>query len=293
MSLPLVLGAASIGPADPSSHRCRREAEEAVFALGSRGARLVVLPELFALPYVAGEDPAAWCHLAEPRDGPTARWAEGLAARAGTGILYGAAIEDGGARPLNAAILARPGRAAEVVAGKLHLPPPAPGDAFGEADHFGEAPPRIEAFPFGGVRIAVLVCYDRRFPECWRAAAESGADCVAVLVAGPAPDDPEGLFEAELMTHARANGVYAVSAARTGVETVTGRAVRHDGRTLAFDPHGRLLAEVPRDGRGALLATVDPAECRRARANNATGARLRRPFASSSSSTERSSACHP
>ena len=152
----------------------------------------------------------------------------------------------------------------------------------------------IEAVRIGDVRISVLVCYDRRFPECWRAAAAVGADCVAVLVAGPAPDDPDGLFEAELMTHARANGVYAVSAARTGVETVTGRTVRHDGRTLACDPDGRLLAAVPPDGRGTVLVTVDPERCRRARAVNATAARLRLPVSSSSSSsTERSSPWHP
>lgn len=292
MTDPLVVGSAVIGPADLSQYRCRDEAERIVFDLAARGAQLVVLPELFALPYFAAEQPAAWRHLAEPEDGPTARWAEALAARAGVTVLYGAAIDDGGARPLNAAMLARPGRTAEIVAGKLHLPPAAEGDTFGEADHFDPAPPLIEAFEIGTARVAVLICYDRRFPECWRAAAAAGADCVAVLVAGPAPEDPDGLFEAELMTHARANAVYAISAARTGVETVTGRKVRHDGRTLAFDPDGRLVAEVPAQSRGGLLVTIDPDRCRRARAANATGAHLRIPLSPPQfPSNERSSAC--
>ena len=33
---------------------------------------------------------------------------------------------------------------------------------------------------------AVLICYDRRFPECWRAARQGDADLVCVPVAGPA-----------------------------------------------------------------------------------------------------------
>lgn len=275
MTAGLIVGATGIGPADPTPERCRAEAEEAVVALAAAGARLVVLPELFAWPYVAADDPARWGHLAEPAGGATLCWAEALSERTGAAILFGAAIAAGGARPLNAAVLARPGGGATIVAAKMHLPPAGAGEAFGEPDHFEPGPPAIRSFPIEGAHVAALVCYDRRFPECWRAAAASGADCVAVLVAGPAPADPEGLFEAELMTHARANGVYAVSAARFGEETVTGRPVRHDGRTLAFDPDGRAAGVALGAGDDRILVPVDPQRCRTARAAHATADRLR------------------
>jgi N-carbamoylputrescine amidase len=246
-------------------------AEAAVETLARAGAGLAVLPELFALPYVGGEDPAGWAHLAEPLDGPTARWAAGLSSRLGISILFGMALAgvDGG-KPFNAALLARPGGTVEPVAHKIHLPPAGPGEGFGESDHFAAGPPCVGTVEIGPVKLAVLICYDRRFPECWRAAAAVGADVVAVLVAGPAPSDPDGIFLAELRTHARANAVYAVAAARYGTETITGSPVRHDGETAAVTPDGGIAATGP-----TITIDIDPARLQAARDRNPTARHLR------------------
>lgn len=277
MSSPLVVGAVSIGPADNGPAPCRAAAERALERLAALGAGLAVLPELFDAPYAAALDPASQPIPAEPLDGLRARWAAALAARTGVAIVYGAAVANGAGRPFNAAVLARPDGRVEVVAAKIHLPPAGAGEDFGEVDHFAPGPAEVGTFEVGGVRLAALVCYDRRFPECWRHAAAAGADCVVVPVAGPASADPPALFRAELTTHARANGLYAVAAARFGTETATGRPVRHDGETVAFDPDGRTLAALPPGAAAEILVTVDPAVCRAARAANATAARLRLP----------------
>ncbi|HYI71141.1 MAG TPA: carbon-nitrogen hydrolase family protein [Skermanella sp.] len=265
------VGAASTGPAGNGAACARDAAEAAVEALARAGAGLAVLPELFALPYVASEDPAGWAHLAEPLDGPTARWAADLSSRLGIPIVFGMALAgvDGG-KPFNAALLARPGGTVEPVAHKIHLPSAGPGEAFGETDHFAPGPPRVGTVWVGPVRLAVLICYDRRFPECWRAAAAAGADVVAVLVAGPAPSDPDGIFLAELRTHARANAVYAVAAARFGTETITGSPVRHDGETAAVTPDGGIAATGP-----TITIDIDPARLQAARDRNPTARHLR------------------
>lgn len=273
MSKTLNVGAVSIGPADGGRTRLLAEAEAAIADLAARGADLVVLPELFAAPYYAGEPPAEWRGDAETIEGPTVDWARRVARREGLALLFGLALDDGGERPLNAVVLVGADGQAEVAAAKIHLPPPGRGDAFGEADHFDPGPPVIAAVTIAGLRVVALVCYDRRFPECWRAAAEAGADLVAVLVAGPAPDDPPGLYEAELRTHARANAVHAVAAARHGVETVLGHPVRHDGETMAIGPDGTVL-ETAAPG-GTLLVAVDPTLSAAARTLGATAARLR------------------
>lgn len=266
------VGAASLGPADDGPACALARAERAVEALAGAGAGLVVLPELFAMPYAAAEDPGRCPYPAEPLDGPTAAWAVGLASRLGVPILFGMALsQEGPGKPFNAAVLARPEGFAEAIALKIHLPTAAPGERFGEADHFAPGPARIGTVRVGPVRLAALVCYDRRFPECWRAAAAAGADVVAVPVAGPAPGDPDGIFLSELRTHARANAVYAVSASRSGTETITGRPVRHDGDTVAVGPDGAVVS-----GPGAaVLAGIDPARLALAEERNPTARRLR------------------
>jgi N-carbamoylputrescine amidase len=222
----------------------------------ARGAELVILPELFAVPYVASDEPTRWRHLAEPLDGPTAQWAGALAGRLGVDILFGMALEGGRAKPVNAALLARRDGTVSVAAEKIRLPPRYGQERFGEEDHFSAGTPEIGTIDIGGIKVAVLICYDRRFADSWRQAAHAGADLVAVLVGGPAPDDPDGYFITELQTHARASGVYALAACRNGVETVLGFPVRHDGETIAIGPDGAVLAR--QDSGGAAFIDVDP-----------------------------------
>ncbi len=111
----------------------------------------------------------------------------------GIAVLFGLALRRDDGLPCNAALLAHMDGRIERAAAKIHLPPAGMGERFGEADHFAPGLPEIGSVAIGALRVAALVCYDRRFPECWRAAAASGADLVAVLVGGPAPGDPEGL----------------------------------------------------------------------------------------------------
>ena len=241
------VAAIPVGPAGPDPDSLWREVEAGVFEAAAAGAGLAVLPELTVLPYVAGEDPARWRHLAEAADGPTARRMGALARRHGLALVFGLALSEPGEKlPLNAALLAQPDGSLIRLATKHRLPPPLPGDRFGEADHFRSGPaaaPAVRvAFPGGGsLLVAGLVCYDRRFRQAWDTAS-AGADLVAILVAGPAPQDPPGFFAAELAGHARRCRVAAVAASRHGNEHRLGRPVRHDADSLVVGPDGRLLA---------------------------------------------------
>ncbi|HEY9211250.1 MAG TPA: carbon-nitrogen hydrolase family protein [Ancylobacter sp.] len=269
------IAAVSIGPAGDDRLPLWIEAEAGIAAAARAGAMLAVLPELFALPYVAGDDPVRWLRLAETMAGATVTRMRDAACRSGVAVVFGIALMTQGNLPLNAAVLVRPDGTATCVASKIHLPPADPADIFGEADHFSPGPASVSAFQIGSLRVAVLICYDRRFPECWRAAAAAGADIVVVLVGGPAPTDPDGLFAAELRTHARANAVYALAASRYGTETILGRTMRHDGDSLAIDPHGNMMAVAPHAAPGLAMAVIDLTRLTEARAQNATARRLR------------------
>lgn len=270
MTPQLRIAALGIGPFVTDAAALMAEAEAGIRILSAGGADLVVLPELFALPFYAGDDPQRWQAAAETLEGATCAWAKRVSSDTGTAIVFGMALASpNGERPVNASMFAAPGVPPRVVQKKVHLAPAAD-EPFGETDHFTAGPASIDVFDYRGTRFCALVCYDRRFPESWRAAARQGTDVVLVLVGGPACDPP-GLFAAELRTHARANAVYALASSRYGSETATGRRHTHEGGTLAADPDGALLPV----GEHNVLLTIAPAFIDRARAHNPTHKKLR------------------
>lgn len=259
MTPSVTLAAIHLGPGSAAAGPDYSRAAEAIAEAATAGARLVLLPELFAWPFFPVDDPARWRHVAEPLDGPTLRWAAATASQHGVHLIVPFVCERGGDRPWNAVASVAPGGEARLVAAKIHLPPRGRQDRFGEADHFAARPAEIPIFAAAGLRVAALVCFDRRFPECWRAARAGGADLVVCPVAGPA-DEPDGFFAAEFRTHARENGVFALAAARTGEEEIARRRFRHAGDSLAVDAAGRIVARRAwHDAPGVVLANFDPA----------------------------------
>ena len=260
----LRVAALTIGPADSGLEAMLRAAEKSLVKAAARGAKLAVLPELFALPYIASDEPARWRHLAESHDGPTTRCLAGLARKLGLSIVFGLALQEGVGKPVNAALLARPDGTVEVLAEKVNLPPAAPA-IFGEADHFRGGNADFAPVSVDGVMVSALICFDRRYPESWRARMEAGADLIAVLVAGPAPGDPPGIYEAELRCHARANAVFVAAAARSGTEHVLETPITHDGTTLTIDADGAILSRASAKPEGCAMMTIDDLALSRAR----------------------------
>lgn len=246
-------------------------AEAAVREAAAQGARIVALPELATLPYFCGAPPAPYRPWAEPADGPLARRFAALAAETGTalflpvyerdprsGLHHNAVLGFGpDGAPLRAG--PEPSPMGLPVARKLHLPvgdDPPPG--FDERAHFapGEALHLVEV---ADLRIGVLVCYDRRFPEAWRALRRMGADLVVVPVAGSGGDDMD-FFVGEMRTHARENGLAVLCANKVGDEHVGGATIDNYGHSAVIDADGAVLALRPRgDGPGLVLADLDAA----------------------------------
>ncbi|OYU47505.1 MAG: carbon-nitrogen hydrolase family protein [Rhizobiales bacterium PAR1] len=236
----LTVAAITIGPAGNDIWPMLAQAEIAIVRAARAGATLIVLPELFALPYFASDAPSVWRQACEPLGGPVSHWAGDLARCLGLHIIFGMAISEKEGMPVNAAVLATPHGGLRVIAEKRRLPPRAPGDAFGEADHFrpGQGAPHV--LTVDGINVVAMVCYDRRFPQTWQEAVSLGADLVVVLVAGPAPQDAPGAYEAELSQYSRVNALFVAAAARCGVEYGLGWSVRHDGSSLTMDCDGAI-----------------------------------------------------
>lgn len=241
--------------------------ESALADAAAAGAGLVVLPELATTPYFAAEPAGAYRDWAQPVPGPLTERIGVLAGTLGivvvlplfehdvtAGTYHNSAVVLHGERI--APSTDRTGRTHHV-ARKLHLPvgdEPAPG--FDEPAHF-TAGDWLGVHELPGLRLGTLICYDRRYPECWRQMRSLGADVVAVPVAGSGGDSVE-FFLGEMRTHAKENGVFAVAANKVGAELVGGHPVDNFGESCVIGPDGELLARRPRaDGPGLVLAEID------------------------------------
>jgi predicted amidohydrolase len=206
----------------------------------SRGARLLICPEMYLTGYNIGPDAAR--RLAEAPDGASARAIMRIARETGIAILYGYPERGAGGHIYNTAqLIDRTGR---IVAAyrKTHL--------FGEIDRaaFSAGATLPEIVELEGLKIGILICYDVEFPENVRTLALKGADLVAVPTALMQPFD----IVARTIVPARAyeNQVCLAYADRCGTEGE----LSYCGLSCVIAPDGSDLA---RAGRSEALIIAD------------------------------------
>ncbi|RGE23328.1 carbon-nitrogen hydrolase family protein [Leucobacter sp. wl10] len=247
-SLKIAVWQAASAPADVEVNLAALDS--AASAASSRGAELLITPEMYVTGYNIGDRVR---QLAAER--PLER-VRGIARRHRIGIVAGGPEAPGDpgladAPVFNAAWLID--EQGEVLARhhKIQL--------FGELDRAlfvaGDAPATIA--DFHGHRIALLICFDVEFPETVRAAARAGADLIAVPTAQMEPF----AFVNEHLIRVRAweNGVFVAYANQHGPDG----AFTYVGRSVVADPLGRHLAAAPAEGDALLVAELDP-RCRAA-----------------------------
>jgi len=227
----------------PAQRLARLEA-----VLAARPLDLLLCPELYASGYHIGADLA---RLAEPVDGPFATEVAQIARRHGTATAYGFA-EPGPTGLLNAALCI--GADGTVLAHhhKTMIPPGY------ERGHF--VPGRGHTlFDLGGLRFALLICYENEFPEAVRAMAQVGAQ---VILAPTALDAAWDIVAQHVIpTRAFDNHVWMVYANHTGVEAGKSYA----GQSCIVDPFGRVVVRAG-SGDAVIAATVGAAPVAAARA---------------------------
>lgn len=262
------LAALQTGPGDPDPAANLRAAGAALAAAAAAGARLAVLPELALLPYFCAEPPADWRSRACPAGEGPAREIAARCARLGIAALL-PFFERDGDRFHNSAVMIGPDgtllrgaglRGEGIVARKLHLPR---GDA-DETAHFAPGDD-VRVYDLGALRVGVLICYDRRFPECWRALRGLGAEAVAVPVAGASGED-DAFVLGELRTHARENGLAVIHAAKSGSVRLASGLVDNPGGSCVIGADGAVLARCGTDAPALALADVAREDVRAARA---------------------------
>ena len=227
------------------------EARRLIANAAEQGARLVVLPEFFAIMGMNEQDKLK---VSEPAgSGPIQTFLSEIARKYKI-WLVGGSIPLAGTAPdkvRNSCLVFN--ELGEQVAryDKIHLFSLSLGnESYDEAASI-EAGNQVVVFdsPFG--RIGLAICYDLRFPELFRAMKD-----VDIIVLPSAFTETTGKMHWEVLVRARAieNLSYVIASAQGGYH-VNGRETY--GNSMIVDPWGRVLDTLTR-GSGVVIATVNP-----------------------------------
>jgi nitrilase len=227
----------------------------------AQGARLVALPENFAL--MARDDDARLAAAEADGAGPIQDFLAAQARAHGLWLIGGTVpIKARAPRKMRAACLVFDARGERMARyDKIHLfdVTLANGEHYRESSSIepGEDPVVVET-PFG--RLGLSICYDLRFPELYRRLLDQGAELFAVPSAFTATT---GRAHWEVLVRARAieNLAYVIAPGQGGLHA-NGRETH--GNTMIVDPWGEVLARRPQ-GAGVVTAAIDPERLRQAR----------------------------
>jgi omega-amidase len=113
----------------------------------------------------------------------------------------------------------------------------------------------VVTFEWAGMKAAVFICYDLRFPEAFRKAVRKGVELFIVIANWP--ESRELHWTTLLRARAIENQAFVVGVNRCGKDP------KHiySGQSLIIDPRGQILAEAGKN-EGFLQADLDPENVR-------------------------------
>jgi predicted amidohydrolase len=255
-----------------------REGERACREAARLGADLALFPELWQVGYELGEGGGRLRELATDGGGPFVfRFAQ-LAAELGIAIAV-TYLERGPGAPRDTCTVIDRGGRPVLTQAKVHTCDFGPEAALAPGDGFRAAELELACGP---VRVGVMICFDREFPESARVLMLEGAEVMLVPNACPLTDDRVGQLRARAFENMAGVAMANYAAPRGAGEPAAGGS---DGRSVAFsgvafDAAGRardhLLVEADR-GESIHLATFDLDELRAYRRRGIAGDAYRKP----------------
>jgi predicted amidohydrolase len=211
-----------------------------IAAAAAAGAKLVVLPEMFACGFSMATD-----RIAEPVDGPSAAFLRDSAREHGVWVCGSVPERPSNAsRPFNTLVVCGPDGTTHRYR-KIH-----PFTFAGEHEHY-EAGRELVTVTIEGVRCSLFVCYDLRFAnEFWGRAHDT--DCYIVVANWPARRRAH--WTTLLAARAIENQAYVVGVNRVG----QGGELEYSGDSRVVDPWGEPIA-LAASIETMIIAEVDPA----------------------------------
>lgn len=220
----------------------------------AEGAQLACLQELFYGPYFPAEQDARWYALTEKiPEGPTTRLMQELARKHRMVLVVPMYEEDLTGVYYNAAAVIDADGTYLGKFRKMHIPHCPPG--FWEKFYFRPGNLGYPVFNTEAGKVGVYICYDRHFPEGWRALGLGGAEIVfnpSATVAGLS----EYLWKLEQPAAACANMYFVGAINRPGTEGPWNIGEFY-GQSYFANPRGQMLAQAGRDDDAVVIADLD------------------------------------
>jgi N-carbamoylputrescine amidase len=220
---------------------------------GAAGVNVLCFQEVFTQPYFCPSQDARWYAAAEKiPDGPTVKLMQEYAKRHSMVIVVPIYEEEmPGVYYNTAAVIDADGRYLGKYR-KTHIPQVA---GFYEKFFFKPGSSGWPVFETAFCKLGVYICYDRHFPEGWRALALNGAEYIvnpSATVAGLS----QYLWKLEQPASAVANGVYIGAINRPGTEEPWNIG-RFYGSSYVVNPRGEFLVEATEDKDELVVADMD------------------------------------
>jgi nitrilase len=227
------------------------EAERLIEVAANQGAKLVVLPEYFAIMGMKETDKVAVRE--QEGKGPIQDFLSKIARDHGIWLIGGSVpMVSNFPNKVRNSCLVYDDKGKQVARyDKIHLFGLDLGNEHYHEENTIESGNAIQVVdtPFG--KIGLSICYDLRFPELYRAMGE-----VNIIVIPAAFTETTGKAHWETLVRARAieNLSYVIAAAQGGYH-LSGRETH--GNSMIVDPWGVILDRLPR-GSGVVIATMNP-----------------------------------
>jgi N-carbamoylputrescine amidase len=228
---------------------------------GRQGVQVLCFQEVFTQPYFCPSQDSKWYAAAEAiPDGPTTRLMQDYAKQFNMVIVVPIYEEDiTGVYYNAAAVIDADGRYLGK-SRKTHSPHVA---GFWEKFFFKPGASDWPVFETAYCKLGVYICYDRHFPEGWRALALRGAEYIvnpSATVAGVS----EYLWKLEQPASAVANGVFIGAINRIGTEAPWNIGEFY-GQSYFVNPRGQIEAIASRDKDELIVHEMDFAMVREVR----------------------------
>lgn len=215
------------------------------------GAQIVCFQELFHGPYFGITQDKAYYRYAQSVDGPIVQRFAALAKELGTVMVLPIYEEAQTGVYYNTSVLVDADGTVLGIYRKNHLPHL---EKFWEKFYFRPGNLGYPVFDTAVGRVGMYICYDRHFPEGWRALGLNGAH----LVFNPNATKPglsNRLWEVEGPAAAVANGYFVLQPNRVGREDneYGDEAVTFYGTSQVIDPRGNFVGARGSDTHEELL----------------------------------------
>ncbi|WP_432507276.1 nitrilase-related carbon-nitrogen hydrolase [Kineococcus arenarius] len=207
----------------------------------AEGAQVLCFQELFYGPYFGITQDAKYYRYAEPADGPVVQRFAALAKELGVVSVLPIYEEQQAGVYYNSAVVVDADGSVLGTYRKVHIPHV---DRFWEKFYFRPGNLGYPVFDTAVGKVGVSICYDRHFPEGWRALGLAGAE----IVFNPNASKPglsNRLWELEQPTAAAANGYFVCVPNRVGREDneYGDQAVDFYGTSYVVDPRGNYVGD--------------------------------------------------